>query len=153
MIAQKYGERVLAVVRQMFGLWHRRSELDEAYYRRAMRRAKAKLLKAAKSRCNHPEVRKLAARLAGRYADSYFTFMDYRGVDPTNNRTEQQIRLVVIDRKVIQGTKAEIGKRWCERIWTTLATCRQRGKQLYRFLVEASEAKIGNRCCYPSLIY
>lgn len=153
LIAQKYGERVLAVVRQMFGLWHRRSELDESYYRRAMQRAKAKLLKAAKSKSNHPEVRKLATRLTSRYADAYFTFMNYRGVDPTNNRTEQQIRFVVIGRKVIQGTKAEIGRQWCERIWTTLATCRQRGKQLYHFLVESIEAKIGTRRCYPSLIY
>lgn len=152
-IAQKYGNRVLKVVRRMFGLWHRRGELDESYYRRAMQRAKAKLLKAAKSKSNHPEVRKLAARLTSRYADAYFTFMDYGGVDPTNNRTEQQIRFVVIDRKVTQGTKAEIGKQWCERIWTTLATCRQRGKQLYRFLVESIEAKLGNRRCYPSLIY
>jgi len=93
-IAQKYGERVLKVVRQMFDLWHRRSDLGERYYKRAMRRAKARLLKAAKSKSNHSEVRKLATRLTSRYADSYFTFMDYRGVDPTNNRTEQQIRFV-----------------------------------------------------------
>lgn len=153
LIAQKYGERVLKVVRRMFDLWHRRTELGERYYKRAMRRAKAKLLKEAKSQSNHPEVRKLATRLTSRYADSYFTFMNYRGVDPTNNRTEQQIRFVVIGRKVIQGTKAEIGKQWCERIWTTLATCRQRNKQLYRFLVESIEFKLGNRRCYPSLIY
>ena len=31
LIAQKYGERVLVVVRQMFGLWHRRGALDESY--------------------------------------------------------------------------------------------------------------------------
>ncbi|MEM9021031.1 MAG: transposase, partial [Planctomycetota bacterium] len=83
----------------------------------------------------------------------YFTFMNDRGVDPTNNRTEQQIRFVVIGRKVIQGTKAEIGRQWCERIWATPATCRQRGKQLDRFLVESIEAKLGNRRCEPSRIY
>lgn len=152
-ISQKYGERMLKVVRRMFGLWHRRAELGGRYYKGAMRRAKIDLLKASKSKSNHPEVRKLATRLTSRYADSYFTFMDYRGVDPTNNRTEQQIRFVVIGRKVTQGTKAEIGKQWCERIWTTLATCRQRGKQLYHFIVESIQAKIGNRRCYPSLIY
>ena len=43
LIAQKYGERVLAVVRRMFGLWHRRGELDESYCRRAMQHAKTKL--------------------------------------------------------------------------------------------------------------
>ena len=152
-IALKYGGRVLKVVRRMFALWHRRFDLGEAYYRRALQRARIDLLKSAKSKSNHPEVRKLAQRLTSRYADSYFTFMNYRGVDPTNNRTEQQIRFVVIGRKVTQGTKAEIGKRWCERIWTTLATCRQRGKQLYHFLVESIQAEFGIRHCHPSLIY
>lgn len=150
---QKYGGRVLKVVRRMFGLWHRRGDLGQRYYERAMRRAKVDLLKSAKSKSNHPEVRKLAQRLTSRYAEAYFTFMDYLGVDPTNNRTEQQIRFIVIGRKVTQGTKAEIGKHWCQRIWTTLATCRQRGKQLYRFIVESIEAKLGIRRCYPSLIY
>lgn len=152
-IALKYGGRVLKVVRRMFALWHRRFDLGEAYYRRALQRARVDLLKSARSKSNHPEVRKLAARLTSRYADSYFTFMNFRGVDPTNNRTEQQIRFVVIDRKVTQGTKGEVGKQWCQRIWTAIATCRQRGKQLYHFLVEAIQAKLGNRNCYPSLIY
>ena len=65
----------------------------------------------------------------------------------------QHIRFVVIDRKVTQGTKGEIGKQWCEQIWTTLATCRQRGKQLYHFLVEAIQANLGIRHCHPSLNY
>ncbi len=153
LISQKYGGRVLKVVRRMFALWHRRFDLGEAYYRRGLQRARIDLLKSARSKSNHPEVRRLAQRLTSRYADSYFTFMNYRGVAPTNNRTEQQIRFVVIDRKVTQGTKAPIGKQWCERIWTTLATCRQRGKQLYHFLVESIQAELGNRRCYPSLIY
>lgn len=153
LISQKYGLRVLRVVRRMFALWHRRFDLGEAYYRRALQRARVDLLESARSKSNHPEVRKLSQRLTSRYADSYFTFMNYRDVDPTNNRTEQQIRFVVIGRKVTQGTKAPIGKQWCERIWTTLATCRKRGIQLYHFLVKSIQAKLGNRQCYPSLIY
>lgn len=35
-----------------------------------------------------------------RYADAYFMFMGYFGVDPTNSRTEQQVRFVLIGRKV-----------------------------------------------------
>lgn len=156
LIAQKYGTRVLILVRRMFTLWHRRADLTPRHYERSMRRLRNDILKAAKSKSNHDEVRKLAKRLSSRFAESYFTFIDYLhlpGVEPTNNRTERQIRFVVIDRKVTQGTKGEVGKQWCQRIWTTIATCRQRGKQLYHFLLESIQAQLGIKRCHPSLIY
>ena len=74
-----------------------------------------------------------------------------RGFDPTNNRTEQKIRFVVIDRKVTQGTKGEIGCQWCQRIWSTIATCRQRGISVFRFLLDAIQAILHNSPA-PSLI-
>ena len=74
-------------------------------------------------------------------------------MDPTNNRTEQKIRFVVIDRKVTQGTKAEIGRQWCQRIWTTIASCRQQGQQLYHFITDAIKANLGLKHSCPSLVY
>jgi hypothetical protein len=38
---------------------------------------------------------------------------------------EQAIRFLVLDRLVTQGTRSERGRRWCERIWTAIATCTQ----------------------------
>ena len=152
-IAQKYGVRVLKIVRRMFGLWHRRTDLGEHYYRRALDHARVDLLKAGRSKSNHTEVRRLAKRFSSRFIGSYFTFMEHAGVDPTNNRTEQKIRFVVIDRKVTQGTKAEVGRQWCQRIWTTIASCRQQGQQLYHFITEAIKAKLGIKHSYPSLVY
>ena len=64
---------------------------------------------------------------------------------------EQKIRFVVIDRKVTQGTKGEVGWQWCQRIWSTIATCRQRGISVYRFLLDAIAAHLHNRTT-PSLI-
>jgi hypothetical protein len=58
-------------------------------------------------------------------------------VEPTNNLAEQAIRFVVIDRLITQGTRSETGQRWCERIWTTLATCAQQGRSVYAFLSRA----------------
>jgi len=55
---------------------------------------------------------------------------------PTNNLTEQAIRHVVIDRKITQGTRGPVGQRWCERIWTLLATCAQQRRSSFHFLVE-----------------
>ncbi len=33
-----------------------------------------------------------------------------------------------------QGTRGEKGDRWCERIWTTIATCAQQGRSVFEYL-------------------
>jgi transposase len=60
-------------------------------------------------------------------------------VEPTNNLAEQAIRFVVIDRLITQGTRSEAGNRWCERIWTVIATCSQQGRSVFAYL----EAAVG----------
>ncbi len=72
---------------------------------------------------------KHARNLATRFrenGEAYFRFITTPGIDPTNNLAEQAIRFVVIDRHITQGTRSEKGRRWCERIWTVIATNRHR---------------------------
>src|SRR5512140_2905955 len=69
----------------------------------------------------------------------YFRFLTEPGVEPTNNLAEQAIRFVVLDRLVTQGTRSEAGNRWCERIWTVIATCSQQGRSVFAYL----EAAVG----------
>jgi transposase len=71
------------------------------------------------------------------YGASYFTFVTTPGVEPTNNLAEQAIRFVVIDRHLTQGTRSETGQRWCERIWTVMATCAQQGRSVFDYLCAA----------------
>ena len=56
------------------------------------------------------------------------------GVEPTNNLAEQAIRFVAIDRHITHGTRSEGGQRWCERIWTVIATCAQQVRSVLAFL-------------------
>ena len=82
------------------------------------------------------------SNLAKRFEDhgeSYFRFITTPGVEPTNNLAEQAIRFVVIDRLITQGTRSEKGNRWCERIWTVIATCTQQGRSVFEYL----EAAVG----------
>jgi transposase len=44
------------------------------------------------------------------------------------------MRFVAIDRKITQGTRGERGRRWCERMWSTLATCVRQGRSAFQFL-------------------
>ena len=81
----------------------------------------------------------MAKRFA-KHGKAYFTFVTTPGVEPTNNLAEQAIRFVVIDRLITQGTRGEPGRRWCERIWTTIATCCQQGRSVFEYLNAAVEA-------------
>lgn len=62
------------------------------------------------------------------------------GLEPTNNAAEQAIRHIVIDRRITQGTRSVRGREWCQRIWTTIATCPQHGRDLLTFLGESFRA-------------
>ena len=82
--------------------------------------------------------RNMAARFE-KHGTSYFRFITTPGVEPTNNLAEQAIRFVVIDRLITQGTRSERANRWCERIWTVIATCTQQGRSVFEYL----EAAVG----------
>ena len=77
------------------------------------------------------------------HGESYFRFITEPGVEPTNNLAEQAIRFVVIDRQITQGTRSERGDRWCERIWTVMATCSQQGRSVFAYLEAAVAAWFG----------
>ena len=44
---------------------------------------------------------------------------------------------MVIDRRITQGTRSQRGDRWCERIWTVMATCGQQGRSVFEYLESA----------------
>src|SRR5205807_4262136 len=92
----------------------------------------------------------MAKRLS-KYGASYFTFVTTPGVEPTNNLAEQAIRFVVIDRHITQGTRSKKGQRWCERIWTVIASCTQQGRSVFDYLYAAVKAYFGDGVV-PSLV-
>jgi len=92
----------------------------------------------------------LAKRFA-EHGEAYFEFVTTPGVEPTNNLAEQAIRFVVLDRHVTQGTRGEAGRRWCERIWTVIASCLQQGRSVFDYLEAAVVAWFGDTAV-PSLV-
>src|SRR5512135_257281 len=134
-----YGGRWREALRSLFAVIHRREEL------------RAEVLRCGTQ--DVPETRpsgNLAKRLETHGA-SYFRFVTTPGVEPTNNLAEQAIRFVVIDRLVTQGTRSEAGNRWCERIWTVIATCGQQGRSVFAYL-EAAVGAWFDRAEAPSLL-
>jgi transposase len=83
--------------------------------------------------------------------EGLWTFARVQGVEPTNNLAEQAMRFVVIDRRITQGTRSAKGRRWCERIWTVIATCAQQGRTAFQFLLESVQAHLSGTTP-PSLL-
>ena len=102
-------------------------------WERAAERVKREVLKVAQRPPRRSEAQNIADRFR-KHGEHYFRFLETDGVEPTNNAMEQRFRFVVIDRKITQGTRGEAGRRWCERIWTMLATCSQQGRSAFEFL-------------------
>jgi transposase len=129
-----YGARLREALRQLFAVIHRREHLSAAAFQGQLEAARAEVM-----RCGTEEVpatkhsRNLAKRLEA-HGESYFRFVTTPGVEPTNNLAEQAIRFVVLDRLVTHGTRSEAGNRWCERIWTVIATCSQQGRSVFEYL-------------------
>jgi transposase len=132
-----YGEGLREALRSLFGVIHRREELPAAVFQGQLEAAREEVM-----RCGTRDVpetrhgRNLAKRFET-HGESYFRFITTPGVEPTNNLAEQAIRFVVIDRLITQGTRSEAGNRWCERIWTVIATCVQQGRSVFAYLEAA----------------
>jgi hypothetical protein len=62
------------------------------------------------------------------------------GIDTTNNVAEQEIRFIVIDLHVTQGTRSARGRTARERLWTIIATCAVQGRSAFAFLHQALHA-------------
>jgi transposase len=135
-----YGEALREALRDLFAVIHRRGEWTDPEFRRRLGAARDEVLRRGTS--NVPATRagtNLAKRLESHGA-SYFRFITEPGIEPTNNLAEQAIRFVVIDRRITQGTRGERGDRWCERIWTVMATCSQQGRSVFAYLEAAVTA-------------
>jgi transposase len=80
-----------------------------------------------------------------------WTFVEVRGIEPTNNTAERALRPAVIYRKLSFGTQSQEGSRFIERMLTVSETCRLQKRSPYQWLVTAVEAHLAHRPA-PSLV-
>ena len=147
-----YGERLREALREMFRVIHRQEDVLPKTFERRISTARDRVFAMATENVpSSNEAQNMAARFL-EYGDSYFRFITTPGIEPTNNLAEQAIRFVVIDRRITQGTRSKAGRDWCERIWTTIATCTQRGLDIFEFLRQSLLSHWTGTPC-PSLLF
>lgn len=82
------------------------------------------------------EVRNMATALF-QHCHRLFTFIEYAGVEPTNNCAEQALRIAVQLRKIIFGNRSAPGEVATARLLTITQTCRMQGRNALGYLTEA----------------
>ncbi len=140
-----YGKRVLAELRELFAIIHRRDTYKtEPAFRGELEDQAYQVWTQATYRVpNTSQAQNLADRFRN-HGQEYIRFVTTPGLEPTNNLAEQAIRFVVLDRRVTQGTRSAAGRKWCERIWTAIATCAQHGRNVLEFLSQSVVAFFGD---------
>jgi transposase len=147
---RRFGEQLREALRQLFDVIHRRETLKPEFFQARLQASRERILAMARAAPPTQHSQNLAMRFA-KHGQAYFEFITTPGIEPTNNRAEQAIRFVVIDRLITQGTRSEKGRNWCERIWTVVASCAQQGRSVFAF-VEAAVTAWFERTPPPSLL-
>jgi transposase len=152
--SEEIGEALLAQAHQMFTWWHRVRDgtLKRSTFRSYMsplRREVERLLDAG-SRCGMPTTEGTCRDILKR-REALWTFVQVKGVEPTNNTAERSIRPGVQRRKISFGTQSEAGSRFVERMMTVVATLKQQQRSVLEYLTAAHEAALHGEAA-PSLL-
>jgi transposase len=130
---RRYGGDLRAALKELFEVFHQREQLADTVFQNRLQAARDRVLRVGLTAPPTQHGQNMAKRFR-KHGAAYFTFVTTPSVEPTNNLAEQAIRFVVIDRHITQGTRSDGGRRFCERIWTVIATCVQQGRSVYGFL-------------------
>jgi len=139
-----YGERMLAISKQIFKTWHRRTDSNAKRTQRKLEKLKTEFLQKGTRTQAGGLARTMSERLKKQGA-RYFTFLDHPELEPTNNLAEQQIRQCVLNRRVTQGVRGAKGQLFWQNTWTVLATLRRRKRDPFPFLAEAASAYFNSK--------
>lgn len=147
---REFGKELLGYFKTLFDLWHDRKNMSRRKFLHQANKIVTNIIIATW----RDDLSKDAQRIANRIVKnetSYFHFIKAKDVEPTNNEAERSLRALVIDRRITQGSRSQIGLTWTERIWTVINTCAKQARPTFDFLKKALNAKHHNRAA-PSLL-
>lgn len=134
-----FGQMLLTQFRRLFHFWHLRQTIPKDRFNRLMQKIRHRILVLA----DRPDLPRQSARLAkriGKHDMALFRFLFDPAVEPTNNTAERAIRHSVLDQRLTQGSRSDKGRRWTERIFTVLDTCRKQNRSAWKFIQAALSA-------------
>ena len=126
------GRALLKNHEDIFSFWKEHGY--KGYYvhkkvRKRLRYLKNKLRKSLirGTHCSYKMTRRTCQNILD-YEQGLWLFFEKPGVSPTNNLAEQQLRPLVISKKLSFGVQSERGARFIERIFSLVMSCKQQNK-------------------------
>ena len=148
------GEALLEYSDSMFKWWHRVRDgtMSRKKFAKKMEpvRRKVEALLEYGTVCGHSKTQETCKEIL-KVRDALWTFIDVRGVEPTNNAAERAIRPAVLWRKRSFGTESQRGSLFVERMMTVGATCKQQDRNVLDYVTCAIKAHMNHRQA-PSLV-
>ena len=146
-----YGERLIGGLRALFGVIHRRDGVVGRGLSTPLGGGAGRGVAAGDAgRAGDAGQWQPGEAVRGAWGELFPVHHDARGrADEQPGGAGDPVRG---DRPAItQGTRSERGDRWCERIWTVMATCSQQGRSVFAYLEAAVAAWFGGEEA-PSLL-
>ena len=138
--AERFARDALALYASLFRLWRKfQSHLitRDQLVQRSLRLQKGWFALAERHLDSEDRaVRNLAIALY-QHCDRLFTFLQYPGVEPTNNAAERALRIAVQWRKTSFGNRSALGEIATARLLTVSQTCRMQGCSALTYLGSA----------------
>lgn len=137
---ERFCRDALAVHARLFRLWHKfRSDLidrDQLYLRSIPLQRRLFALAERHLDSEDREVRNLANAMFW-HCERLFAFLEYDGVEPTNNSAERALRTGVQWRKICFGNRSGKGELATARLLTVTGTCQKQQRNALTYLIEA----------------
>jgi transposase len=135
------GRNLLKAYEKIFGFWKTEFISHLSFtkpQKRRLRYFKNRLLKWLRigSYSGHAQTMRTCKNILD-FSGSLWHFFEVEDVSPTNNHAEQQLRPLVISKKLTFGTQSERGSRFIERIFTITTTCKQQGRDTLAFIIDS----------------
>ena len=152
---RRIGNNLLKCYRLLFGFWKtaykQGTELCKKQAKR-LRRFKNKMLRwlVIGTECGHNRTARTCENIL-KFQHSLWHFFDNHHISPTNNHAERQLRPLVISKKLTFGTQSNSGSRFIERIFTVVTSCKQQGRDVLTFVIEAIQNTFSGKKA-PSLV-
>jgi len=143
--AGSVGSALVRLTHKLFRNWYRVRDgtMSRTAFKRsaAQLRINVELLLKQGAGCRAPKVAGMCVEILKVYG-ALWTFVAVEGVEPTNNFAERNLRAAVLWRKGSFGTHSKAGSRFVERMMTVVASLRLQRRNVFDYLVQASEAHL-----------
>jgi transposase len=144
----EFGAELLGLQQQLFGHWHHYKEVTIDWpalqqdcwpIRQAFETMLKRVVELGYQRGERTPWAKTVRTCQQilQLADGLWTFLESRGIEPTNNAAERALRQSVIQRKISHGVQSRQGAICRSRLLTVTTTLRQQGRDVWQFLEQA----------------